>query len=118
MQANIPTLTPGEASKRDQLVNLIIRRLNEAERALQRQFLESESDVGVRYCFVDNLLPKDVGRSIYDAFPEVRSMRLIRGFREQKYTSKSFEKFNPRKRDITLAIRDPRVVVSQGVEKK
>jgi Rps23 Pro-64 3,4-dihydroxylase Tpa1-like proline 4-hydroxylase len=110
MQENISILTPDALSKRDQLVNLIINRLNEAERSLQRQFLESVGDVGVRYCFVDDLLPEKTAQSIYDVFPDVDSMRLMKSFREQKYTSKSFEKFNPLMGDITFAIQDPRVV--------
>jgi hypothetical protein len=118
MQANISIPTSSEVSKRDQLVNLIIKRLNEAERTLQRQFLESVSDLGVRYYFIGDLLPEETGRSIYDTFPDVGSMRLMRSFREQKYTLKSFEKFNSLMRDITLAIRGPRVVISQEVNKK
>lgn len=118
MQANISIPTSSEVSKRDQPVNLIIKRLNEAERTLQRQFLESVSDLCVRYYFIGDLLPEETGRSIYDTFPDVGSMRLMRSFREQKYTLKSFEKFNSLMRDITLAIRGPRVVVSQEVNKK
>jgi Rps23 Pro-64 3,4-dihydroxylase Tpa1-like proline 4-hydroxylase len=110
MQENLSISTLGELSKRDQLVNLIINRLTEAESSLQRQFLESVGDVGVRYCYVDDLLPDETARSIYDAFPSVDSMRLMKSFREQKYTSKSFEKFDPLMRDITFAIQDPRVV--------
>ncbi len=118
MQANISIPTSSEVSKRDQLVNLIIKRLNEAKRTLRRQFLESVGDLSLRYYFIGDLLPEETGRSIYDAFPDVGSMRLMRSFREQKYILKSFEKFNSLMRDITLAIRGPRVVVSQEVNKK
>jgi Rps23 Pro-64 3,4-dihydroxylase Tpa1-like proline 4-hydroxylase len=37
-------------------------------------------------------------------------MRLMDSFRERKYTSKSFDKFEPLMSDITFAIQDPRVV--------
>jgi Rps23 Pro-64 3,4-dihydroxylase Tpa1-like proline 4-hydroxylase len=37
-------------------------------------------------------------------------MRLMDSFRERKYTSKSFDKFDPLLADITFAIQDPRVV--------
>ncbi len=93
-----------------QLVELIVAKLEGREELLRRQFLESATEVGVRYCYVDDLLPAEIANSIYRAFPGVESMRLMNSFREQKYTSKSFEKFDSLMRDITFVMQDPRVV--------
>lgn len=94
----------------EELVTIIVRRLESLSKTLNSQFLVSKREVGVRYCYVDELLPENVALGIYDAFPAVTSMRLMSSFREKKYTSKSFEKFDPLMRDITFAIQDPRVV--------
>jgi Rps23 Pro-64 3,4-dihydroxylase Tpa1-like proline 4-hydroxylase len=95
---------------KNQLVELIVGRLEQQQNSLRHQFLESVNEVGVRYCYVDDLLPSDLANSIYRAFPYLETMRLIDTFREKKYTSKSFEKFDSLMRDITFAIQDPRVV--------
>ncbi len=95
---------------RTQLVDLIVKRLEVQEGVLRQQFQESIGQVGVRYCFLDDLLPTDIANSIHQAFPSVDSMRLMKSFREKKYTSKNFEKFLPLMSEITFAIQDPRVV--------
>lgn len=95
---------------KNQLVELIVARLHDQAELLSRQFADSKADVGVRYCFVDDLLPVELAHRIHSAFPPPESMRLMKSFREQKYTSKSFEKFDSLLRDITFAIQDPRVV--------
>lgn len=94
----------------NKLVEIIVSRLEGQESELARQFADSASEVGVRYCVTDDLLPAELASEVYQAFPPADTMRLMKSFREQKYTSKSFEKFNPLMRDVTFAIQDPRVV--------
>ena len=95
---------------RQTLVNLIVERLEAAEADLHNRFEKSSAEVGVRYCALDGLLPTDIARQIFEAFPRAEQMRLMNSFRERKYTSKSFEKFAPLMADITFAVQDPRVV--------
>jgi Rps23 Pro-64 3,4-dihydroxylase Tpa1-like proline 4-hydroxylase len=95
---------------RSELVKLVLEKLEKHENALRKQFQESLSEVGVRYCYVDELLPVDLAYAIYRAFPSVDSMGLMDSFREKKYTTKSLEKFDPLMRDITFAMQDPHVV--------
>jgi Rps23 Pro-64 3,4-dihydroxylase Tpa1-like proline 4-hydroxylase len=92
------------------LVESICMRLTRDEDALRQQFATSAGAVGVRHVVVDGLLPEDIARRIHQAFPKPEAMRLMDSFRERKYTSKSFEKFDPLMADITFAIQDPRVV--------
>lgn len=92
------------------LVELIVQKLEENEKNLQLTFEKSINEVGVRYCFVDDLLPGNIAQTISKAFPEPDSMRLMDSFREKKYTSKSFEKYDPLAGEITFAIQDPRVI--------
>ena len=95
---------------KNKISNLVVARLEGQEQLLRNQFQKSAADVGVRYCYLDDLLPIELANSIYQTFPNVESMRLMKSFREQKYTSKNFDDFNPLMRDITFAIQDPRVV--------
>jgi len=95
---------------KEQLVQLICDRLNRSADQLSREFAESAREVGVRYAVVDDLLPEEIARRIHAAFPDPASMRLMDSFRERKYTSKSFDKFDPLMADITFAVQDPRVL--------
>jgi Rps23 Pro-64 3,4-dihydroxylase Tpa1-like proline 4-hydroxylase len=95
---------------KDEIVNLVVAKLVEQEKLLSSQFKSPSVDIGVRYCFVDDLLPAELAILIYQAFPEVESMRFMKSFRERKFTSKNFDEFNSLMRDITFAIQDPRVV--------
>jgi Rps23 Pro-64 3,4-dihydroxylase Tpa1-like proline 4-hydroxylase len=95
---------------REKLVNLVVLKLESLEKKLSADFDASIKEVGVRYCVVDDLLPIDVAESISDAFPNPESMRLMDSFREKKYTSKSFDKYDPLAGEMTFAIQDPRVI--------
>lgn len=96
--------------KRETLVDTIVRRLESEEVVLRKSFEKSVSEVGVRYCAIDNLLPIEIAQRIQDSFPSVDQMRLMDSFRERKYTSKDFDMFDPLMADITFAVQDPRVV--------
>jgi Rps23 Pro-64 3,4-dihydroxylase Tpa1-like proline 4-hydroxylase len=98
------------APTREALIEMIANRLESAETELRNSFQISVGEVGVRYCALDNLLPEDTARRIHESFPQSDQMRLMDSFRERKYTSKSFDKFDPLMADITFAVQDPRVV--------
>ncbi len=95
---------------KDKITSLVVERLESRLEILRERFLQSSSEVGVRYCVVDDLLPEDISRRIYDAFPATPLMRFMESFREKKYTSKNYDKFDPLLADITFAIQDSRVV--------
>ena len=94
----------------DFFVSLILSRLESSVDSLSRQFASSSSEVGVRYFALDELLPMAFALKISSVFPATQSMRLMSSFREKKFTSKNFEKFDPILRDITFALQDPRVI--------
>lgn len=87
-----------------------MERLQPFVRNLSEHFNSSYNEVGVRYCVVDDFLPVDVAERISDVFPDPTSMRLMKSFREIKYTSKRFDEFDALIADITFAMQDPRVV--------
>ena len=94
---------------REQLVNLIVERLDRKKAAITADF---HADKGIRTKFtaIDDLLPADIARQLSGAFPDVSQMRLLDSFRERKYTSKSLDKFDPLIGDITFALQDKRVL--------
>jgi Rps23 Pro-64 3,4-dihydroxylase Tpa1-like proline 4-hydroxylase len=96
-------------SMKEELVGLICQRLS-ANVSLHDQFQRSVEDVGVRYAVQEDLLPDSLAARIHAAFPAVSEMRLMSSFRERKYTSKNFDRFDPLLADITFALQDPRVV--------
>lgn len=91
---------------------LIVDKLESQQNELKSFFKESFSEVGVRYCIVDDLLPEDVVNYIYKNFPNTSEMRLMKSFREVKHTSKNFDEFDPVLKSITFAIQDPKVIKS------
>lgn len=95
---------------KEELVQLICANLLANSNRLKQEFSESIKEVGVKYVILDDLLPVPLAEEIFKAFPDREAMRLMDSFRERKYTSKSFEKFNPLMTDITFAFQDPRVV--------
>lgn len=94
---------------REQLVNLILERLDRDADAIRGAF-GSDTSIRTKYCSIDNLLPQDVAKQISDAFPASDKMKLLDSFREKKYTSKSLDKFDPIIVDITFAFQDERVI--------
>jgi Rps23 Pro-64 3,4-dihydroxylase Tpa1-like proline 4-hydroxylase len=96
-------------SKAD-LVNLITASLSVRRDELAAAFGASGSEVGVRYVAIDGLLPERLATVIGEAFPSGLDMRLMSSFREKKFTSKAYDRFNPILGDITFAFQDPTVI--------
>lgn len=97
---------------KEQIIQLILARLEADREKLTREFQASSQEVGVRYAVVDDLLPLELAKRVHDNFPATEKMRLMDSFRERKFTSKSFEQFDPLMKDITFAFQDPRVVAA------
>ena len=95
---------------REALVGLILKRLEPLVGVLSQDFEGSINEVGIRYCVIDDLLPNEVALRISGAFPNPESMRLMSSFREKKYTSKSFDMYDPLAGDMTFAFQDPKVI--------
>jgi Rps23 Pro-64 3,4-dihydroxylase Tpa1-like proline 4-hydroxylase len=100
----------GEEMSKTELVNLIVKRLQNEKENASRLFEQSIHEVGVRYSYIEDLLPQATALAIYNAYPKPEEMRLISSFREKKFTSKNFDQFDPLLKDITFAIQDRAVV--------
>lgn len=95
---------------RENLVGLILKRLDRDLDALQADFACTDRGVTARYAVIDDLLPAEWAERIAAAFPDSREMRLLDSFREKKYTSKSLDRFDALIRDVTFAFQDERVI--------
>src|SRR3712207_3079645 len=95
---------------RNELAELIVKRLERDLDKIKQEFNTPKGTTQTRHAAIDNLLPEDIARKIYESFPPVEQMRLMSSFREQKYTSKSFDKFDPLLLDISLAVQAPEVI--------
>ena len=94
-----------------QIAELVAQRLR-AESARMRAEFERPRIGRTRYTLVDDVLPLDLARRIYDAFPATGDMRLMSSFREQKYTSKALERMNPLMHDALFAFQAPEVIAA------
>lgn len=93
----------------EQIVKLILERLDRDGEKISRDF-HTEKGVRTKFAAIDDLLPEDLAREIYEAFPSTDKMRLMKSFRELKYTSKSLDEFDSLISDITFAFQDERIV--------
>jgi Rps23 Pro-64 3,4-dihydroxylase Tpa1-like proline 4-hydroxylase len=93
-----------------QLVNLISEKLMLKKDNMKMLFESSIEQVGVRFCSIDELLPKHLADQISESFPHYSELRHLNSFKENKYTSKSFDKYNPILKNMTFAIQDESVI--------
>src|SRR5215213_8673004 len=94
---------------KEELVKLILERLEKDAEVIKADF-HAAKGVRTRFTAIDDFFPEETARNIYEAFPPRDKMRLLDSFREKKYTSKSFDEFNPLVKDATFAFQDERVV--------
>ena len=91
------------------LAEQILNRLEKDAEKIRQDFL-SDKGVLTRFTAIDDLLPEETAMEIYNAFPSTDKMRLLKSFRELKYTSKALDEFDPLISEITFAFQDERVV--------
>ncbi len=94
---------------REELVKLILEKL-ERDSGIIRKDFGTVKEINTRFTAIDGLLPEEIARNIFSAFPQFDQMRLLDSFREKKYTSKALEKYDPLITDITFAFQDQRII--------
>lgn len=96
---------------KSELVDFIVKRLDEERDRLRACFHSSPGIVPTRHFFVDDLLPDPIARDIYNAFPKDRgAFRRFDSFRERKSTSKSLDRHPQILSDITFALQHERIL--------
>lgn len=91
------------------IAELVAQRLRAESARLRADF--DRPRIGTTRCtLLDDVLPAELARGIYDAFPPEREMRLMSSFREQKYTSKALERMAPLMHAALFAFQAPAVM--------
>ncbi|MBQ4822193.1 2OG-Fe(II) oxygenase [Aquimarina sp. MMG016] len=93
---------------RDRIAEMILESLNHSFNELQHQFEASKSHIG--YFFLDNVLPMELAKKIYDNFPSKEEVYLKKSIREFKYVTAQMNKYHPLLEEVIYAFQDNRVV--------
>lgn len=92
---------------RSALADLILQKLTPNKEQLSKDFLQKGR---INSCYIDELLPEDIARNIYEAFPSPEQMAEHRSIRENKKIAAQMNKYNPILEEIVYAFQDARVV--------
>jgi Rps23 Pro-64 3,4-dihydroxylase Tpa1-like proline 4-hydroxylase len=96
--------------KQEQIVRLVLDRLDQERDSIVRQWNNPEG-TSTRHFVVDNLLPAEVAETIYSAFPRDGNGFFSRAtFREKKRTSANLSDYPEILGEITYALQDATVV--------
>jgi Rps23 Pro-64 3,4-dihydroxylase Tpa1-like proline 4-hydroxylase len=101
-QVTVPAL-------RETFVEAILARLQQGQQRWREAFERSDPSITTRFVSIPELLPADLARRVYDAFPQPQTMRRMSSWHERKYTSKQLSA-TPLVEACTFAFQDERVV--------
>jgi Rps23 Pro-64 3,4-dihydroxylase Tpa1-like proline 4-hydroxylase len=93
---------------RNDLVDSIFESLSKNKLHLTENF--QNSDLKIKYFYLDDLLPTEIATNIYDSFPKSNEMILKKNIREHKYVAAQMDNYNPLLEEIIYAFQDLRIV--------
>jgi Rps23 Pro-64 3,4-dihydroxylase Tpa1-like proline 4-hydroxylase len=96
---------------RTDLADLISARLQLQAQALRRAWQNSGA---IGHCVVDDLLPPELARRIFDAFPHTGEMGLKSSLRERKFVAAQMNRCAPVVEEAVFSFQDPRIVALVG----
>ncbi len=94
--------------KRREIADRIVESLESNRERLKREYQDSEGRIG--HFVLDDLLPEELARNIFDCFPAPDRMRLNKSLREYKYIAAQMDACNPILEEAIYAFQDARVV--------
>lgn len=86
---------------------LIAARLERAKQQLTADFRRPGR---IQSCFVDALLPEELARQIFAAFPQPSEMMERKSLREHKFVAAQMDRYHPLLEEIVFAFQDAAVV--------
>ncbi len=93
---------------RAELAEIILQRLLTERKSLAAAFAKTKGEIG--HFYIDELLPEQMARDIYGAFPPLEQMTLKKSLREDKYVAAQMDRYNPLLEEAIYAFQDPRIV--------
>ena len=92
---------------RKNLADLILEKLVFNKDSLKKEF---NKEGQINSCYLDDLLPIDVAKEIYDAYPSPEEMALHKSLRENKRIAAQMDLYEPLLEEIVYAFQDLRIV--------
>jgi Rps23 Pro-64 3,4-dihydroxylase Tpa1-like proline 4-hydroxylase len=92
---------------RIELAKLIHEKLIEKKSDLHKEFNENNR---INSCIIDDLLPEDIAKKIYLAFPSPEEMTIYKTMRENKRIAAQLDLYNPLLEEAVFAFQDERIV--------
>ncbi len=93
---------------RKEIATEVVLSLEKKKETLSKDFNEHSN--GVRFFYIDDLLPEDWCNQINNAFPENSEMMLKKSIREDKYVGVQMDQYNSLIAEAIYAFQDKRVV--------
>jgi Rps23 Pro-64 3,4-dihydroxylase Tpa1-like proline 4-hydroxylase len=93
--------------KRKSLAESIVKRIEPSKDIFRQEFSLSGR---IPSFIVDDLLPQDEAREIYEAFPAKDRMVFKKSLREQKSIAAQMNRYNPLLEEIIYAFQEPEIV--------
>lgn len=92
---------------RTYLAELIFDKLLIHKEELKKEFNQKGR---INSCVIDDLLPEDVAKEIYEAYPSPEEMALHKSMRENKRIAAQMDLYNPLLEEAVYAFQDERIV--------
>ncbi|WP_123774075.1 2OG-Fe(II) oxygenase [[Flexibacter] sp. ATCC 35103] len=89
------------------LADLIFDKLTVSKEKLREEFNQTGR---INSCFIDDLLPEEVAKEIYEAYPSPEEMALHKSLRENKRIAAQMDLYNPLLEEAVFAFQDDRIV--------
>lgn len=92
---------------RHTLADLVLEKLTLKKDKLKQEF---STKGRINSCFIDDLLPENIAKEIYDAFPSAEEMAIHKSLRENKRIAAQMDLYNPLLEEVVYAFQDMRIV--------
>lgn len=93
---------------RIEIGNLIFQQLEKNKAQLKKQFLASKNKIG--YFFIDDLLPEELAKKIYNNFPNLAETKERKSLREHKHVAYQMDKYNVLLEEVIYAFQEKKNV--------
>jgi Rps23 Pro-64 3,4-dihydroxylase Tpa1-like proline 4-hydroxylase len=94
--------------KREKISKLIFDRLVSQKDELTKQFEDSSSAIG--YFYIDDLLPEEIVRNIFNVFPNISDVTAKSDIREKKFVAYQMSNHHPLLEEVIYAFQAKEVV--------
>lgn len=92
---------------RTYLADLILEKLTAAKLELKAEFNQKDR---INSCVINDLLPEEIAKEIYQAFPSPEEMTAYKSLRENKRIAAQMDLYNPLLEEAVFAFQDTRIV--------